>query len=199
MSKERAHKAVNWLSLQHVYSRAVKPVALAEFARGLSLTVAALRALEVGWDGEAFTLPMRDGQGTIVGIQRRTSPRKCCVDGSQLGLFLPVGVGTNGCERLLICEGASDCAVLLAWGYEAIGRPNCNARADWLVEWCRPRAYRQVVIVADNDEPGIRGAHELQRLIPGALVIVPPTKDVRSWAQAGATRKDVERAIAETW
>jgi hypothetical protein len=58
-----------------------------------------------------------------------------------------------------------------------------------------------VVVVADADEPGRRGAEKLASVlrvyVPGVRVIEPPdgVKDVRAWKRAGATRADVEHLI----
>jgi hypothetical protein len=59
-----------------------------------------------------------------------------------------------------------------------------------------------VVVVADSDPPGQRGAENLARqlvaYVPAVRRITPPTgiKDAREWLQAGATAADVLRAIA---
>jgi hypothetical protein len=58
-----------------------------------------------------------------------------------------------------------------------------------------------VVIVADADESGRRGADRLASVLvcyaPAVRVIEPPPglKDVREWMRAGGTQADVERAI----
>jgi 5S rRNA maturation endonuclease (ribonuclease M5) len=125
---------------------------------------------------------MRDGTERMIGIQRRTTPRKRCVDGSHLGLFIPTGL--NGHDLLLIAEGASDCAALLDMGFSAIGRPNCNSGDEMCETWCRSHQYRRVVVVADNDDVGRRGAFGLARRLE-AEVVAPPLefKDVRSWTR----------------
>jgi hypothetical protein len=58
-----------------------------------------------------------------------------------------------------------------------------------------------VVIMADGDEPGQRGAENLASVLvayaPAVRVIRPPEgiKDARAWLQAGGTRQDVQKLI----
>jgi hypothetical protein len=58
-----------------------------------------------------------------------------------------------------------------------------------------------VVIVADADAPGQRGAENLASVLlaycPAVRVIVPPAgvKDLREWKRRGATHADVQAAI----
>lgn len=165
-----------------MYAQGVRPVALAEFAAALHVTVAALKALGVGFDGTNWTTPMRDGAGTVIGVQLRPPVgRKTCVPGSHLGLFVPSTVGRNGHDLLCIVEGASDCAAMLDMGYETVGRPSCSAGVEQLVQWTFDHPYRHIVIVADADEPGIRGARVLAARLH-ATVVLPPggAKDVRA-------------------
>ena len=141
---------------------------------------------------------MRDVTRRIIGVRRRfPNGRKCCVNGSQTGLFVPTGVPDTG--QLLICEGPTDTAALLTLGFPAIGRPSCTGGMTYLVHLARGR---NVVIVADADVPGQRGAIRLATSLrphcPSVRIIVPPcgVKDARAWVQAGATRGDIEWTIA---
>ena len=62
---------------------------------------------------------------------------------------------------------------------------------------------RGVVIVADADEPGRRGAAALATVLraycPSVRVVEPPDggKDARAWRRAGATRADVQDVIEQ--
>jgi hypothetical protein len=148
----------------------------------LNVTAKSLQRLAVGWDGETWTMPMQDGRGHLIGIQRRTVPRKCCVEGSHLGLFVPQRLDGNG--MLLVAEGATDVATLLDMGFSAIGRPNCNTGGAMVRVWCQAHPYTRVVVVADNDEPGRRGAEILAQQLHARTARPPPEyKDVRSWTR----------------
>jgi hypothetical protein len=117
------------------------------------------RELWVGWDGEAFTIPFRNAKQEIVGIQRRFPDGfKCMVEGSQLGIITN-GLSCDYTKPLYITEGASDLSVVLECGLQGIGRPNCSAIPEMIVEFCGP--FTDVVIVPDNDKPGYHGACQL--------------------------------------
>jgi hypothetical protein len=56
------------------------------------------------------------------------------------------------------------------------------------------------VIVSDNDDPGLRGSCGLANCLwsegIGVVVVIPPAKDLRAWANDGATRDDMAALIA---
>jgi DNA primase len=146
---------------------------------------------------------MRDARLQVTGIRlRRADGSKFCIKGSKEGLFIPNDFGQSTDSTLIICEGATDVAALLDCGFRAvIGRPSCLGGVKLIVELCRARRVSEVVIFADNDPPGQRGAQklacELSLYVPKLRIVTPPTKDVREWKKDGANRADIERAIAE--
>jgi 5S rRNA maturation endonuclease (ribonuclease M5) len=151
----------------------------------LGVTAKSLRRLCVGFDGQAYTFPMRDEKRRIIGIRRRFEDgRKLSVKESTNALFIPEGLSKNG--RLIICEGPTDCAAGLDMGFDAIGRPNCDSKIEMTTRFAEGRL---VTIVADNDTPGIEGARKLARKLirhcPEVKIIVPPAgiKDLRQWKQ----------------
>jgi len=124
-----------------------------------------IRSMRIGWDGKAYTIPMCQ-RDKVVGIQRRyPNGFKCMVEGSQLGLIIPMG-SWNTEEPLYITEGASDLAVLLECGFQGFGRPSCRVIVETTVEFCEP--FKAIIIVNDNDEPGRRGAKQLAGKLPAA-------------------------------
>jgi len=160
-------------------------------AQSLGVCPSSVMALDAAWAAEysAWSFPMRDGDGNVIGIQLRGETKKA-VTGSRLGLFLP---NIDPQKICMVCEGASDCAALLTLGFYAIGRPSCCTGADHLKVALRRLGVRQIVIVADNDEPkesgqrpGIDGALKLQKDLRMKSVIWMPSgrcKDVRQMVQ----------------
>jgi phage/plasmid primase-like uncharacterized protein len=193
-----------WPRLVKQYQSQLTEAALAKLANTLGLSTTSLRLLNVGWSAKhrAWTFPMRDARLQITGIRlRREDGSKLCVKGSKEGLFIPTTFANIASSDLLICEGATDVAALLDCGFRAvIGRPSCLGGVKLIVELCRARRVSEVVIFADNDLPGQRGAEKLARelslYVPRLRVVTPPTKDVRDWKRNGANRDDIERAIA---
>jgi phage/plasmid primase-like uncharacterized protein len=150
---------------------------------------------------------MSNTVGDVLGIRLRLADgRKLSVKGGKEGLFLPgphpaplpEGEGTGA---LLIAEGPTDTAALLDLGFSAVGRPSCTGGVKLLVELVRKLPPSGVVIVADRDAPGQRGAASLAAALVAycseVRIITPPAsvKDAREWKRSGATAADVQAAI----
>jgi hypothetical protein len=170
---------------------------LVQFAASLGLSVESLTALQVGWSTAhlAWTFPMTDpATGRIVGIRLRApNGAKFAVKGGKEGLFIPA-IDPVQDAPLLITEGPTDAAALLDLGFpNVVGRPCCTGGMKHLVALIRLRPTKDVVIVADADECGRRGATNLASVLrihaPAVRVIEPPgtVKDVREWKRAGGT------------
>jgi phage/plasmid primase-like uncharacterized protein len=197
----------DWDSLCAFAQRNVDPQQLQSFAQLLGLQARSLLRLGIGWlpKTQNWTLPLFDADGRIIGIQTRDRNKsKRFLKGSQLGLFLPLDLFTQGpIEQLLICEGASDAAAMLSLGFNSVARVSCNSGLNVLFALCQRLKPASVVIVGDADEPGRRGAEQLAMglllVVPLLRVIFPPEpiKDARDWLLAGAQRADVQAVIAD--
>ena len=181
---------------------AVDPARLLRLAERLGLSVTSLNRLGIGWafDSGAWAFPMTDATGGLLGIRLRLdSGRKFAVTGGREGLFIPADLPQGG--ELLIAEGPTDCAALLDLGFAAVGRFCCTGGGRLVVELVESRRPMSVVIVADADEPGQRGADTLASVlvlyVPRLRIIKPPDgiKDARAWKQAGVTAADLRAAI----
>ena len=192
--------------LAEQYGADLDPGRLHQLACQLGVSGASLIALGTGWsEGHgAYSFPMVDDGGTVVGIRlRRPDSGKFAVRGSKAGLHVPAGPAFSPGERLLLAEGPTDCAALLDLGFPAaVGRYSCLGDLRLLAGMARRWRPGDVVIVADADEAGQRGADNLASVLvcycPAVRVIVPPNgvKDVRDFVRAGGTRADLEAAIA---
>ena len=198
-------------ALARQFQHAATAERLTAFAADLAVPVASLTAYGVGWAATypAWSFPMRDSTaGTVTGIRLRPPVgRKFSVIGGKESLFLPDAMTAED-QVLFITEGASDAIAAHGIGFvNAVGRPSCTGGTAHLVTLVRRRKPARVVIVADNDEPGVRGAEALASVLAlysrDVRVIAPPagTKDVREWTAAGATRPDLEQLIhaATVW
>lgn len=188
--------------LHRRYQTAVNPTRLQALSARLGVTTGSLNRLGIGWHSSAWSFPMVDAAGQIVGIRLRNDQgEKWSVKGGHEGLFVPADLPA-GAEPLLICEGPTDTAAALDMGFAAIGRPSCTGAVKIIVQLCRQRQQQAVVIVADADEPGQRGAAALASVlrlyVPAVKIIAPPNgaKDIRAWRNTGATAADVQSAIA---
>lgn len=193
----------------HSCSRALSDLRLRPFAEEVGLSMETLRKLGIGWnnDRHEWTFPMRDHAGDIIGVRTRTeSGEKRAVYGSRNGLFYVPG--WRG-DPIFIPEGPTNVAALIDLGFDAIGRPSCNAGADLLERMVR--GNWNIVIVADHDEAkrkpdgsvfypgqewGERFAAKLAQYCRSVRLIEPLVgKDVRDWRRAGMTREGVLRLV----
>ena len=194
-SKRMADLAINFESR-------VDSAALRSLSSSLGVSVASLHSLRIGWTRSAWSFPMSTGMGEVVGIRlRRPNGEKLAVPGSKNGIFIPVQVDFTGC--LVVCEGPTDAAALLDRGYFAVGRPSCNGGANELARYVRQLRPSSLVIVADNDMPGRRGADTLAAVLlplsPAVKVVVPPddVADAREWMQLESAGEEFSAAVRE--
>ncbi|MDI9431683.1 MAG: hypothetical protein QM570_08190 [Planctomycetota bacterium] len=169
--------------------------------RSLGLSRGGLLRLWVGWDGRAYTFPMSDASGEVIGIRRRfPNGKKASIGGSKNGLFIPTDLRRDG--PLLICEGPTDTAAALDVGFDAIGRPNCNSLIAMTVRAAQGRD--EIAVIADNDAAGRTGANRLANALALCCscvrVIHPPdgVKDLRQWRGTGLTSETLQGMIAAT-
>ena len=161
----------------------------------------------IGWDREAHTAPMCNACFEVIGIQKRfPDGSKCCVEGSQLGLFIPTGFKQRTQESLFICEGLSDAVSIYDLGFMAIGRPNCNLGNEYIKDYIIHNNIQEVVLIPDNDKAGIDGANKLDDVIwdyteaESATFYIPYSgaKDIRIYiAMVGKSRvqKELQECI----
>ncbi len=189
----------DWAAMYSRFTKNLRPGRLAMLAGQLGVCESSLLDLGVGWDGHAYTFPMRAAGGAIIGIRRRfPDGRKRAVKGSRNGLFLPNNRPDEG--MLFIAEGESDTAALLDLGVTVIGRPGCGQCIDFCLDLV---SGRDVVIVADNDRPGREGAESLRDALlskAGTVKIIfpgPPFNDIREEVRSGLTRDVLLQRVAE--
>lgn len=142
-----------------------------------------LEFLHSRWE-EAWAVPMCDGHGNYIGIRiRHMDGRKWAEPGSHSGIFIP---RCQPQSMALILEGPTDTAAALSLGFYGIGRPSCSGGVPHLVTAVKRLKIQRVVIVADNDDPGIRGATDLQKwlAVPSCMLVLP-TKDLREFLRIG--------------
>ena len=210
----------NKLAKQYQNASATRRSDLGSLASALGVSQASLNDLGIGWATAAelratgtkcrnagcWTFPMAqprfdktDGKYAheVVGIRLRTSDGfKYALTGSRQGLFVPSGFVTEG--LLLICEGPTDTAAALDLGFLAAGRPSCCGGSGMLATVCR---NLEVVIIADDDEPGLRGAYELARTLVlycrTLRVVCPPegVNDLREWNKNGLTHNQLLEVV----
>lgn len=159
------------------------------FAMTLGVDTDALRSIGCAWSGKAWAFPMRDAYGQTIGIRLRdTVGHKWAVKGSRQGLFIPTNDNAAITETgtLWLTEGPTDLAAALTIGLAAVGRPACIGQEEMILKYIETWRARRLVIAADADEPGMKGAAKLQALLPVPSVVVNfPCKDIREFVNYG--------------
>ncbi|QDT15730.1 toprim domain-containing protein [Alienimonas californiensis] len=176
---------------------ALTPQRLNALSSSVGLPADAFDKLGVGWCDRrgVWTFPMKAADGALRGLRTRTpAGAKRAVTGSRDGLFLPdawTDSPPDRPDRLVIAEGPTDTAALLAWGFAAAGRPSAHGAAGIVGDLCRRLSPDEAVILADADEAGRKGADALAAgllvLVPVVRVCEPPAgvKDARAWFLRG--------------
>lgn len=169
-------------------------------SQSLGVTRKAMDALNATWAEpyNAWAFPMRSGSNVIVGIRLRSSTgEKWAVKGSRQGIFIPQGITPQ--DVLMVCEGPTDTAAALSLGYYAVGRPNNICGGSEIAEFIQRLGVRRAIMVADNDDAGLKGSEKVGGEL-GVLwtIYCPPVKDIREFLRFGGTRKQIENEIRNT-
>jgi 5S rRNA maturation endonuclease (ribonuclease M5) len=140
---------------------------------------------------------MRDGDENMVGIRLRSANGdKWAVKGSHSGCFIPMARPDN---LVLVVEGPTDTAAGLDLGFYTVGRPSCSGGGPQLKRLFQRLHTRRVAIIADNDEPGIRGAQTLCDVLPiPSTIVVLPCKDLRQFKALGGTKEMLNSRIEQS-
>ncbi|KKN66047.1 hypothetical protein LCGC14_0475250 [marine sediment metagenome] len=200
-------KGINWKNINKLYCSKLKNkqypyLRYTSFALELGISKETLEAFGLGWDGEAWTFPARDGNLEIVGIMRRfPDGHKIWVSRSKPGLFIPKVKSFEG--NVFVTEGVTDAAAMVDYGFRALGRSNCQTGVAYIKNFLynHPK-IGQVTIVGDNDPDNVHGnvgqvgaftlAKELYKATSFTAVLEVPEqfKDVRLWLTKSKVTKD---------
>lgn len=104
-------------------------------------------------------------------------------------------------KPIFIVEGEKDVDTMTKQGYTAFTYGGVN---DWQSDFAELVKGADVVILADNDEPGIKVANtilqDIQTVVKSAKVIVPmpdvPKADISDYFQAGYSKQEFEQMIS---
>jgi hypothetical protein len=135
-----------------------------------------LERLGVGFDGQRITIPVRDGEGALVGVarylagERGEAPKVIADTGSKRELFPAPETVDERDSYLLLVEGEPDALAAHSLGLAAVAIPGAN---NWQTEWKQRFSGRKVAIVLDSDEVGRKAAAQV------AADLAPVAAEVR--------------------
>ena len=183
---------IDFFRMWRTWYEATRPAQLRVLGEGLKLDPMALHLVGAAWapPHAAWAFPMHDGAGNVCGIRLRNDVRKWAVLGSKQGVFLHHDTATL---PYLLVEGPTDSCAALEMGYGVIGRPSCAGCHEIILETLVRCKIRRVIVVADNDTPGRRGAEALQAVLKiPSIILNLPCKDLREFVGLGGTRQVIE-------
>ena len=131
--------------------------------RGLNR--ATLEALNIGWDGAAFTVPAFLGSTLLQYYRCVPGGKVTATRGVPRPLYVPAG-GLRSGRLVVVCEGEWDAMVAWQADLNAVGRPGAGGR--WRDEWTRCLSGRDIALTYDCDAAGRRAAQaDEEALIAG--------------------------------
>ena len=160
-----------------------------------------LRAIGCAWSTfNAWAFPMKSPDGSVIGIRLRNDQGdKWAVKGSKSGLFIPSEYSFVNDRILYLVEGPTDLAAAMTIGLRAFGRAACLGQEGFILNYISRQKIERLVIVTDNDEPGLRGAEKLQSMLSIlSCVWIPPTKDIREFVNLGGDYKTMQSILKDT-
>lgn len=170
---------------------------------GMSLGVDTdcLKAIGCAWSTfGAWAFPMKTPDGKVIGIRLRNDKGdKWAVKGSKAGLFIPDEYSYYIPDRVLyLVEGPTDLAAAMTIGLRAIGRAACVGQENFILQYISQHKVDRLVIVTDNDDPGLRGAEKLQGMLSILSCIwIPPTKDIREFVNLGGRYNTMQAILKD--
>jgi replicative DNA helicase len=104
-------------------------------------------------------------------------------------------------DTVYVVEGEKDALTLASLGLVATTASG-GASSKWLPEYSESLRGKNVIVIPDNDEPGIAHAEKIIASLAGVanarIVKLPEGKDVSDYIAVGHTREDLEALIAES-
>ena len=146
------------------------------------------------YDGTCNIVPSYDGHFNMCGMMRVfDNGDKRWVDGSTPGLFIPRRAGHG--NILYVCEGLSDTQTATHMRLPSCGRASATQSTDELINYVNDHSFNIIVLIADNDKPGIAGANECMKKLlehySRVMVVIPPNPgwDLTDWVKAQGAKR----------
>ncbi len=129
--------------------------------------------LKLDWNGSHIVIPIFDKNKHLLFNKYRRNPAS--LEGPKYtydkgGTSSLYGIEfLDGASSVFIVEGELDVLLLNSLGYNAVS--STGGSATFKAEWAEEFKNKEVFICYDSDEPGIRGAFNVQLKIPWAKII----------------------------
>lgn len=185
------------------YEKAITPALRRTLAEDRELPENAFNGWQIGWNGSAYTVPVRDVSGHVSDIRLfKIGKRTMATPGASLGLLGAERLNVDLSAPVYICEGEWD-AIALRWLLKrldvpgiVVGLPGAGIfKSDW-VPWFSGRVVHTLM---DNDEAGENAEIQLKKKLGSVTqrltFIHWPAGlksgfDVRDWVKFGAVERN---------
>jgi hypothetical protein len=204
--------------VQKEYAASLRPSLVEQLADDRGLPPEAFAAFDLGWDGKAYTLGVRDRSAHIVDIRRydlsSSQRRMLSTPGCHVGLLGAELIDASPQADIDVTEGEWD-AVALYWLRRKVRQPGVvlamPGAGIFKPEWVPWLAGRRVRAFLDHDDAGRQGDVLLTKRLRGRVASLeflhwPGTKrdgyDMRDFIGSRAVRRNKPRscfAILNSW
>lgn len=122
---------------------------------------------ELGWDGDRYTIPVRDEDGTLLNVRRykmgaESSNKMLNWTGhGQAQLYRADILRDN--DEIVITEGEMDCILLNQYGIPAV--THTAGAATFRPNWASKFVDKIVYVCYDNDDAGRKGAAKVNQIL----------------------------------
>lgn len=150
-----------------------KPNALKFMTEERGLRKATLREFQIGWDGQRYTLPIRDENDALVNVRRykpkaRQHSQKMVSWGTGWGEGRLLGfdiLSDDSIEDVVLAEGELD--YIIARQYSLPCVTHTSGSAVFKLEWAKWFKGKRVYVAYDEDKAGNQGAMKVAQTLKG--------------------------------
>lgn len=143
--------------------------------RGIS--VSTLKTYKIGWDGERYTIPIRNSYGICVNVRRYLphaqgadkmisysvpGPDGRAFSGWGMNRLFPLSV-LEASDTIILHEGEWDTLIQLSKGLPAV--TTTAGAGSWSKQWTAKFTGKTVYVCYDADEPGQKGARKVATIL----------------------------------
>jgi hypothetical protein len=143
------------------------PVRLKILREKRGFTIETIERFQIGWDGERFTIPIRDVDGELVNVRRydplaktiKSKMKSWAYGTGTAELFYPKFLADN--DEVIIVEGELDAIIGQQYGLPTI--THTGGATTWKKEWNESFDGKVVFICYDCDQAGVSGTARVLR------------------------------------
>jgi hypothetical protein len=185
------------------YEKHITPAHWRALSADRHLPEAAFKGWRIGWNGSAYTIPVRDAGGHVTDIRLyKIGKRTMATPGGALGLLGAERLNADMAAPVYVCEGEWD-TIALRWLLKKLDEPGIVVglpgagifKSDW-VPWFSGRVVHTLF---DNDEAGENGELHIAKKLTSIAQRVTYTHwpaglktgfDTRDWIVYGAVERN---------